>query len=101
MDVLPAYRQFLDLRQQGVNTGRARALREGLKGVSVISVIEVSALRFLKEAHLPSMLEDVTPSVTVPDYISYSAWESIGSTPEQLSRDLEELQDRFTGHAMV
>jgi len=101
MDVLRAYRQFLDLRQQGINAGRARALREGLKGVSVISVIEVSAFRFLKEGHLPSMLEDVIPSVAMPDYVSYSAWESIGSTPEQLSRDLEGLQNRFKGHAMV
>ena len=101
MDVLAAYRQFLDLRQQGINAGRTRALREGLKGVSVMSVIEVSAFHFLKEGHLPSMLEDVIPSVAMPDYVSYSAWESIGSTPEQLSRDLEELQNRFKGHAMA
>jgi hypothetical protein len=100
-DVLTAYRQFLEFREQGIRSGRERALREGLKGVSVISVIEVSALRFLKEAHLPSMLEDVIPSVTMPDYISYSAWESIGSTPEQLSSDLAELQKRFKGRLMV
>lgn len=101
MDVLTAYRQFFELRQQGIDTGRARALREGLKGVSVVSVIEVSALRFLKEAHLPSMLEDVIPSVTMPDYVSYSAWESIGLPAEQLFRDLDDLQKRFQGHAMV
>ena len=101
MDVLAAYRQFFELRQQGIDAGRERALREGLKGVSVVSVIEVSAFRFLKEAHLASMLEDVIPSVTMPDYVSYSAWESIGSTPEQLFRDLDELQKRFKGHAMV
>jgi hypothetical protein len=100
-EVLAAYRQFLELRQQGMDEGRARALREGLKGVSVISVIEVSAFRFLKEAHLPSMLEDVLPSVAMPDYVSYSAWESIGSTPEQLFKDLDEMQSRFHGHAMV
>ena len=101
MDVLTAYRQFLDLRQQGIHAGRERALREGLKGVSVLSVIEVSALRFLKESHLPSMLEDVVPSVTMPDYVSYSAWESIGSTPEQLFKDLDGLQKRFQGRVMV
>jgi hypothetical protein len=100
-DALEAYRHFLELREQGIHSGRQRALREGLKGVSVISVIEVSALRFLKEAHLPSMLEDVIPSVTMPDYVSYSAWESIGSTPDRLFRDLRELQNRFKGHAMV
>jgi hypothetical protein len=101
MDVLAAYRQFFKLRQQGIDSGRARAAREGLNRVSVISVIEVSALRFLKEAHFPSMLEDVIPSVPMPDYVSYSAWESIGSTPEQLFRDLDDLQKRFKGHAMV
>ncbi len=50
---------------------------------------------------MPSMLEDVIPSVPMPDYVSYSAWESIGSTPEQLFQDLDELQNRFKGHAMV
>ena len=100
-DVLSAYRQFFKLRQQGIDAGRARAMREGLKGVSVISVIEVSAFRFLKEAHLPSMLDEVIPSVAMPDYVSYSAWESIGATSEQLFRDLDELQNRFQGHVMV
>lgn len=100
-DVLAAYRQYLDLRQQGIDSGRERALREGLKGVSVVSVIEASALRFLKEGHLASMLEDVIPSAPMPDYVSYSAWESIGSTPEQLFRDLDELQRRFKEHAMA
>ena len=101
MDVLTAYRQFLELRQQGIDAGRARAKRDGLKGVSVVSVIEVSAFRFLKEAHLPSMLEDVIPTLTMPDYVSYSAWESIGLPPEQLFKDLDQLQNRFKGHAMV
>ena len=100
-DALETYRQFLELREQGIRAGRERALREGLIGVSVLSVIEVNALRFLKEAHLPSMLEDVIPSVTMPDYVSFSAWESIGSNPDQLFRDLGELQTRFKGHAMV
>jgi len=100
LDVLTAYRRFLELRQQGIDAGRARALREGLKGISVVSVIEASALRFLKGAHLPSMLEDVIPVVPVPDYVSYSAWESIGS-PEQLSKDLDDLQKRFHGRVMV
>jgi hypothetical protein len=100
-DVLNSYRQFFELRQQGMNAGKARAARDGLKGVSVLSVIEVSAFRFLKESHLASMLEDVIPSVPMPDYVSYSAWESIGSTPEQLSRDLDDLQNRFKGHVIV
>jgi hypothetical protein len=100
-DVLIAYRKFFELRQQGIDAGRARAMREGIKGVSVISVIEVSAFRLLKEAHLPSMLEDVIPSVAMPDYVSYSAWESIGATPDQLFHDLDDLQKRFKGHAMV
>ena len=99
-DVLNAYRQFFTLRQQGIDAGKARAARDGLKGVSVLSVIEVSALRFLKDGHFPSMLEDVIPSVPMPDYISYSAWESIGSA-DQLSRDLDDLQKRFQGHVMV
>jgi hypothetical protein len=100
-DVLAAYRQFFELRQQGISLGRERALREGLKGVSVVSVMEASALRFLKEAHLPSMLEDVIPSVPAPDYVSYSAWESIGLTADLLFRDLDELQKRFKGHLIV
>jgi len=100
-DVLNAYRQFFELRQQGIDAGRARAARDGLKSVSVISVIELSALRFLKDAHLPSMLEDIIPSVPTPDYVSYSAWESIGSSPDQLFRDLDDLQQRFKGHLMV
>ena len=100
-DVLAAYRQFFELRQQGIDQGRARARSEGLKGVSVLSVIEVSALRFLKDAHLPSMLEDVIPSLSMPDYVSYSAWESIGATPEQLFKDLDELQRRFKEHVIV
>jgi hypothetical protein len=100
-DVLAAYRQFFDLRQQGIRAGRERALREGLKGVSVLSVIEASAFRFLKEAHLPGMLDDVIPGVPAPDYVSYSAWESIGSPPEQLFRDLDELQTRIQGHLIV
>jgi len=94
MDALAAYRRFFELRQEGIKSGRDRAMREGLKGVSVLSVIEVSAIRFLKEARFASMLEDVIPSVAMPDYISYSAWESIGSA-ELLSRDLDELQKRF------
>jgi hypothetical protein len=101
MDVLAAYRQFFELRQQGIEAGRARAMRDGIKGVSVVSVVEVSAFRFLREAHLPSMLEDVIPSIAMPDYVSYSAWESIGATPDQLFRDLDDLQKRFKGHAMV
>jgi hypothetical protein len=100
-DVVNAYRLFLELRQQGIDSGRTRAAHQGLKGVSVVSVIEVSAFRFLRDAHLPSMLEDVIPSVPMPDYVSYSAWESIGSPPEQLLKDLEELQTRFKGRAMV
>ena len=100
-DVLNAYRQFFELRQQGIDAGKARAAREGLKGVSVVSVIEVSALRFLKDAHLPSMLDDVIPSVLMPDYVSYSAWESIGLPAEQLFRDLNDLQKRFNGHLIV
>jgi hypothetical protein len=100
-DVLNTYRQFFELRQQGIDAGKARALREGLKGVSVISVIEVSALRFLKESHLASMLDDVIPAISMPDYVSYSAWESIGASAEQLSRDLDELQMRFKGRLMV
>jgi hypothetical protein len=100
-DVLAAYRQFFELRQQGISLGRERALREGLKGVSILSVMEASAFRFLKEAHLPGMLEDVIPAVPPPDYVSYSAWESIGSLPEQLSRDLDQLQRRFKGHLIV
>jgi hypothetical protein len=101
MDVVAAYHQFFELRQQGIESGRARALRDGLKGVSVVSVIEASAFRFLKEAHLPSMLEDVIPAVAMPDYVSYSAWESLGLPAEQLFQDLDDLQKRFNGHLMV
>jgi hypothetical protein len=100
-DVLAAYRKFFDLRQEGIDLGRARAVREGLSGVSVVSVIEVSALRFLKQGHFASMLEDVIPFVATPDYVSYSAWESIGLPAERLFSDLDELQQRFNGQVMV
>ena len=100
-DVLTAYRRFFNLRQEGIDRGRARALRDGLNGVSVVSVIEVSALRFLKQGHFASMLEDVIPFVAMPDYVSYSAWESIGLPAGQLLSDLDELQKRFKGHLMV
>jgi len=99
-DVLAAYRDFLNLRQEGIRSGKERASRDGLTGVSVISIIEMSAFRFLKESQLPSILDDVIPFVATPDYVSYSAWESIGSA-EQLSRDLDELQNRFKGRVIV
>src|SRR4029077_12454186 len=67
----------------------------------VLSVMEASAFHFLKEAHLPGMLEDVIPVVPAPDYVSYSAWESIGQTADLLFRDLDELQKRFQGHLIV
>ena len=47
------------------------------------------------------MLEDVIPFVAKPDYVSYSAWESIGLPAEQLFSDLDELQKRFKGQVMV
>ena len=100
-DVLDAYRQFLRLRQQGIDAGRARAQREGLKGVSVVSVIEISAVRFLNRDRLPNMLDDVIPSVAIPDWVSYSAWESIAATPGQGLKDLDQLQARFNGRAMI
>ena len=84
-EAVAAYREFLDLRQQGIDSGRARALRDGLTGVSVVSVIEFSVLRLLKQNHLPDMLDDVIPFIPAPDYVSYSAWESIGSA-DRLSR---------------
>ncbi len=95
-----AYRDFLNLRQQGIESGRRRAALEGLKGISVVSVVEVSALRFLKDSQLPSMLNEVIPFVSRPDYVSYSAWESIGSA-DQLFKDLTELQKRFQERLIV
>ena len=99
-DVLAAYRQFLALRHEGIRLGKDRARREGLTGVSVVEVIEFSAFRMLKDRHLPSVLEDILPSAATPNYVSYSAWESIGN-PDQLLADLQELQKRFDGRLMV
>src|SRR5665213_895115 len=39
-EVVAAYKDFLRLREEGITSGRERALHSGLKGVSVISVIE-------------------------------------------------------------
>lgn len=93
-DAVAAYRQFLTLRHEGILLGRDRARREGLTGVSVMETIEFSSLHMLKDRHLENMLDDVIPYVAEPDYVSYSAWESIGN-PDQLSNDLRELQSRF------
>jgi len=99
-DVLAAYRQFLALRHEGIRLGKDRARREGLTGVSVVEVIEFSSFRMLKDRHFPSVLEDILPSAATPDYVSYSAWESIGN-PDQLLADLRELQKRLDGRLMV
>lgn len=99
-DVLAAYRQFLTLRHEGIRSGQDRARRDGFTGVSVREVIEISSFRFLKDRHLESALYDVLPSVPEPDYISYSAWESTGS-PDQLTKDLRDLQALVHGKLMV
>jgi hypothetical protein len=46
------------------------------------------------------MLYDVVPSVPEPDYVSYSAWESIGD-PTLLLRDLRDLQTHFKAPLIV
>ncbi len=99
-DVLAAYRQFLTLRHEGIRAGKDRARREGFTGVTVLEVIEFSSLHMLKDAHFKNMLDDVIPSVPEPDYVSYSAWESTGN-PDQLSKDLQQLQTRFHSKLMV
>ena len=93
-DAVAAYRQFLTLRHEGIRLGRDRARRDSLTGVSVVETIEFSSLHMLKDRHLENMLDDVIPYVAEPDYVSYSAWESIGN-PDQLSHDLHQLQSRF------
>jgi len=102
-DVFEAYRQFFTLRQAGIDAGKARATREGLQGVSVVSMIEVNSFHFLKQYHQPSVIDDLLPSIPAPDYVSYSAWESIGGgIPEdQLFRDVSEFSDRFPGKFIV
>jgi len=100
-DALTAYRQFLTLRQEGINAGRKRAEREGLKGVSVISIIEFSVFHLLQAGHFANMLDDVIPFVPTPDLVSYSAWESAGAGAGPLYGDLDELERRFSGHLIV
>jgi hypothetical protein len=99
-DVVAAYRQFLTLRHEGINLGKDRAQRDGFTGVSLREVIEISSFRFLKDRHLETALDDVLPSVPEPDFVSYSAWESIGS-PDQLAQDLRDLQARVHSKLMV
>jgi len=99
-DVLAAYRQFLTLRHEGITQGKRRARKDGFTGVTVREVMEISSVRFLKDRHFESMLYDVIPQLPEADYISYSAWESLGN-PDQLAADLRELQTRFNGRAMV
>jgi hypothetical protein len=100
-DVVSAYRQFLTLRQEGMSAGRKRAELDGLKGVSVLSIIEISAFHLLQERNVTSMLDGVLPFVPMPDYVSYSAWESAGAGPDQLFRDLVELERRFSDHLIA
>jgi hypothetical protein len=99
-DVVAAYRQFLTLRHEGIRQGRERARRDGLTGVSVVETIEFSSLHMLSDRHLENMLDDVLPSIPEPDYLSYSAWESIGN-PDQLGDDLRQLQSRFRAHLLA
>jgi hypothetical protein len=99
-DALAAYRQFLTLRHEGIVSGKERARRDGFAGVSVLEVIEISSFKFLKDRHFESMLYDVLPSVAEPDFVSYSAWESAGSTGG-LTEDLRDLQARVHSRVMV
>ncbi len=99
--VVNAYRQFLTLRQEGLVEGRERARREGFNDVSVLSVVEFSALRFLNEKNLPSVLDDVLPTIPMPDFVSYSAWESLGLPIPEFAQDLAALQKRFGRHLIV
>ncbi len=91
-DAIDAYREYLTLRHEGIESGRKRAAADGFKNVSVMDMIEFSSLRLLESNHLPDMLHDVIPSAPRSDLVSYSAWESLG---DSLAKDLEELKKRF------
>jgi hypothetical protein len=100
-DAVAAYRQFLTLRQEGINAGQKRAEREGLSGVSVVSIIEMSMFHLLRANHLANTLDDVIPFVPKSDYVSYSAWESAGAGAGQLFSDLDALEHQFGGRLIV
>jgi hypothetical protein len=100
-EAVAAYRQFLTLRQEGINAGKKRAEGDGLSGVSVVSIIEISVFHLLRANHLANMLDDVIPFVPKSDYVSYSAWESTAAGSGPLFSDLDALEHQFSGSLIV
>lgn len=92
-DSIVAMRQWFMARWEGIEQGRQRARSKGYRGVGVYSAPEISMVRALQAAGLPSVLYDVIPHVPF-DYISYSAWESINrpELAEALSADLDTIR---------
>ena len=92
-DGLRGLRLWLDARAAGVKEGSRLAAAEGLSGGPVQVAAEMNIVRALHDHGLPSVLYDVLPGLAV-DYVSYSAYESIGGPDPgaQLRVDLDTIR---------
>jgi hypothetical protein len=93
---------WFQLRQQGIEEGRNRALNHGIGGKRVYFAPEFSSVRALHKAGFKSVLYDVLPFVSF-DYVSYSSYESISQAePERaLLGDLNTIQDVVGSNAII
>jgi len=90
---LRGLRLWLEARAAGVKEGSQLAAARGLPAGHVQVAAEMNIVRALHDHGLPSVLYDVLPGLAV-DYVSYSAYESIGG-PEpaaQLRADLDTIR---------
>jgi hypothetical protein len=75
---LEGMRLWLEARQEGIADGIARAAAAGLSGVTIVHAPEVNIVRTLEDHGFRSVLRDVLPRLR-PDYVSYSAYESLNT----------------------
>lgn len=73
---------WLNARRAGIN--QARAELGAVPGVRVLYAVELNHVEHAAR-DISSVLRDVAPSVS-SDYLSYSSWETISSTPTALLR---------------
>lgn len=93
VDGLRGLRLWLEARVSGVQQGLQLAATEGLSAGRVQVAAEMNIVRALHDNGLPSVLYDVLPGLAL-DYVSYSAYESIGGPDPagQLRTDLDTIR---------
>lgn len=84
---------WMKARYLGVMLGKERARANKLTGVDVFVAPEISSVHMLKSRGYPSVLHDVLTRAPF-DYVSYSAYESLGKTDpaSALKADLETIR---------